>query len=340
MRDNEGVLVRDAPICPLCGGAGVIAYADLRDRYWDAPGTWTFRRCATCGHLWLDPQPEASEIGKLYRSYFSHGAASPLPFVGDDLWAQATRGVLEILGYKGASHRERERWLGSLFRLVPPIWEECEQPVRSVRGPPRGVLLDLGCGNGSYMDIMRSLGWRVQGLEPDPIAASIARDRGFEVIESPIEAAPLPAGGFDYITMSHVIEHVVDPVRVLTVARQALKEDGRLTILTPNAESWGHRKFREAWFHLDPPRHLHLFSTKNLIACAQRAGLRVASSVTTGRGHLVYDGSVAIRATGRYRFGDPSTVASMRDRAFRAFESFLTRVRPDAGEETILTCTR
>ncbi|MGI0149737.1 MAG: hypothetical protein ACREDF_09445, partial [Thermoplasmata archaeon] len=126
MRSNEGILVQDSPLCPLCGRAGAVAYADLRDRYWAAAGTWSFRRCTDCAHLWLDPQPVAQEIGKLYESYFSHGATPPLPFVGDGFWAQATRGVLEILGYHGIARDAIERRLGSVFRFLPPLWEECD----------------------------------------------------------------------------------------------------------------------------------------------------------------------------------------------------------------------
>src|SRR5437773_11598802 len=93
MPDNEGVRVREAPRCPLCGNLGAILYSGLRDRYWDAPGSWSLRRCGTCGHLWLDPQPEPGEIGKLYTSYFSHGETPRLPFVGDGFWEKASRGV-------------------------------------------------------------------------------------------------------------------------------------------------------------------------------------------------------------------------------------------------------
>src|SRR5437762_13398434 len=75
---------------------------------------------------------------------------------------------------------------------MPPVWDECAQVVRSVRGPVRGELFDVGCGNGSYLEVMRALGWRVRGLEPDPVAARIARGRGFDVIERSIEEADIP----------------------------------------------------------------------------------------------------------------------------------------------------
>ena len=340
MPDNEGVRVREAPRCPLCRNFGAILYSGLRDRYWDAPGSWSLRRCATCGHLWLDPQPEAGEIGKLYTSYFSHGETPRLPFVGDGFWEKASRGVLEALGYRGIAKGRAERWIGVLVRLVPPVWDECAQVVRSVRGPVRGELFDVGCGNGSYLEVMRTLGWRVRGLEPDPVAARIARGRGFDVMERSIEEADIPQESLGVVTMDHVIEHVIDPVRVLATARGWLRDGGQLTITTPNAESRGHRKFRDVWFHLDPPRHLHLFSLRNLMACVERAGLRTVEFGTVGSGHLVYDGSVSVRTTGRFRVGDLTTVASRRDRAFRIGESFLVRVRPSVGEEIFLTCKR
>ena len=164
--------------------------------------------------------------------------------------------------------------------------------------------------------------------------------RGFDVMERSIEEADIPQESLEVVTMDHVIEHVIDPVRVLATARGWLRDSGQLTITTPNAESRGHRKFRDAWFHLDPPRHLHLFSLRNLMACVERAGLRTVEFGTVGSGHLVYDGSVSVRTTGRFRVGDLTTVASRRDRAFRIGESFLVRVRPAVGEEIFLTCKR
>ena len=340
MRTNEGVRVEEVPSCPMCGTQGTTLYAGLRDRYWDAPGVWSFRGCSSCGHHWLDPRPAPEDVGMLYGSYFSHATVPPLPFVGDGFWPRANRGVLDLLGYRGIARDAAERRLGRLFRLVPPLWDECDQAVRSVEGPPRGTLLDLGCGNGAYLVLMRALGWTVRGVEVDPVAVGVARGLELDVIESPIEDATLPSDSHDVVTLSHVVEHVADPVRVLEVARETLTPGGTLWIITPNVKSWGHRKFGAAWFHLDPPRHLHLFSRRNLGECARRAGLRVSRSWTTGRGHLVYDGSVSVRTTGRFQVGHLSTVASMRDRWFRVFERLLVTVRPEAGEEIYVACTK
>ena len=337
--DNGGVHVVEAAVCPLCGASGRVRYGQLRDRSWGAPGTWSFRECVACSHLWLDPCPIAEEIGRPYASYYTHGVERRSPLKGDGFWTKCRRGVLDSYGYRGLAHDSTERFLGQAMRFVPPVWEECEETVHSVPGPPRGLLLDIGCGDGYFLRIMRDLGWTVQGLEPDPKAAAFARAYGLDIIQSPIERASLPSNAFDVITTSHVIEHVLEPVTFLSVARRALRPDGLLYVFTPNAESWGHAMFGPSWYPLEPPRHLHIFRPRNLVACAERAGLQVVDVRTTGRLHLFFDASVSIHKTGQYRFDDPTIHASVFDRLFRVTENLLVHVHPYAGEEIVMRCT-
>src|SRR3989441_634128 len=337
--DNGGVHVVEAAMCPLCGASGRVRYGQLRDRSWGAPGTWSFRECVACSHLWLDPCPIAEEIGRPYASYYTHGVERRSPLKGNGFWTRCRRGVLDSYGYRGLAHDSTERFLGQAMRFVPPVWEECEETVHSVPGPPRGLLLDIGCGDGYFLRIMRDLGWTVQGLEPDPKAAAFARAYGLDIIQSPIERASLPSNAFDVITTSHVVEHVLEPVTFLSVARRALRPDGLLYVFTPNAESWGHAIFGPSWYPLEPPRHLHIFRPRNLVACAKRAGLQVVDVRTTGRLHLFFDASVSIHKTGQYRFDDPTIHASVFDRLFRVTENLLVHVHPYAGEEIVMRCT-
>ncbi len=340
VQDNGGIRVERAPSCPLCATSGRVLYEGLVDRSWDAPGTWALRRCPGCRHLWLDPRPVPDDIERLYASYYTHGVERPSPLDGAGFWPMCRRGVLDAYGYPGTARDSRERLLGRTARLLPPIWEECEGIVQFVRGPPRGRILDVGCGDGAFLRTARNLGWAVQGLEPDLRAAAVARRHGISVIESPLEHAPLPVDSFDVITMSHVIEHAPAPVPVLAAARRALTPGGDLLVFTPNAESWGHAMFGRAWLHLDPPRHLHVFRVGNLVACAARAGLQVVSVRTTGRLHLLFDASVAIRRGRRFRLDDPAIRASVADRVFRLTETLLVRVGPDVGEEIVMRCTK
>ena len=340
VEERGGVRANEVPMCPLCGNPGDLKYRDLSDRSWGAPGLWNFRECRRCGHLWLDPQPPSEEIGRLYESYYTHGTERPSPLEGDGAWPRLRRGVLEAIGYRGIARDSTERFAGLAARLLPPVWEECEAIVRFVPGPAHGHLLDVGSGDGSFLQMMRDLGFAVQGVEPDPAAAAVAKAHGLPVIESSIEQASLPDDTFDVIVMSHVIEHVADPVAAFVAARRGLRPGGRLLVFTPNSESWGHALFGRSWYPLEPPRHLHVFRADNLIRCAERAGLQVRRMRTTGRLHLIFDASRGIRKTGRYAFDDPAIQASVLERIFRVVENLLVRVGPNLGEELVMDCTK
>src|SRR5262249_42271987 len=79
----------------------------------------------------------------------------------------------------------------------------------------------------------------------------------------------------DFIHVSHVIEHVRDPLATLRRVAALLKPDGTLYVATPNVESYGRRRCGEYWLGWDPPRHLFVFTPETLRHAAERAGLRV-----------------------------------------------------------------
>lgn len=70
-------------------------------------------------------------------------------------------------------------------------------------------------------------------------------------------------GEFDVVILSHVIEHLHDPVALLKMCHLLLEKNGLLVLLTPNVASYGHRKFGAGWCGLESPRHIHLFTCKN-----------------------------------------------------------------------------
>ena len=75
-------------------------------------------------------------------------------------------------------------------------------------------ILILGEGNGRFLVLMRALGWEVSGVEPDPRSAAAAREQGLHPA-STLADVPRPEGGFDVVTMNHVVEHFDDPVAEL-----------------------------------------------------------------------------------------------------------------------------
>lgn len=254
MTQNDRINTETHSVCYLCGNHGEVLYHDLKDRLFGAPGEWTFRKCAgsDCGMVWLDPRPTAADIGKAYRHYYTHGQAN---HARQSYAARAVRAMLHTVStYLLGLRRERQCYKRMYLDQVPP-----------------GRLLEVGCGNGKRLRRLRALGWDVAGQEIDPVAAEYVRTvKGIPVHLGPLETIEL--GEYDVVILSHVIEHVHDPVAMLSTCHRLLKEKGLLVVLTPNAASLGHRTFGAAWRGLEPPRHLHLFSSRTLKRIAQQAG--------------------------------------------------------------------
>jgi SAM-dependent methyltransferase len=143
-------------------------------------------------------------------------------------------------------------------------------------------MLDIGCGSGVTLRLLRGAGWEAIGQELDSAAADQARRySGCKVHVGAVEDLVAEAESFDAITMSHVIEHVTDPVGLLRACRRLLKPGGRVVAVTPNIDSLGHHVYAMDWRGLEPPRHLQLFSLAALRRSAAEADLFVDRIFTT-----------------------------------------------------------
>jgi len=146
--------------------------------------------------------------------------------------------------------------------------------------PDGGRLLDVGCSIGTLMSVAREMDWEVEGLEPNPKAANLARKQGFSIHEgffTEDKVSKLP-GEYQCVVMSDVIEHISDPVEALRLARELLGPGGFLLLSTPNLRSFWCRKFQ-----LKPVEHLVLFSSENLGKLLERLGLKIYHLQITSR---------------------------------------------------------
>ena len=333
-----------APICLLCGEAGRVLYSDLRDRFWGVPGAWAIRECHLCGVIWLDPAPRARETAYLYPNYYTHagGTRSSLP---RSAWAAVKRCILSAaFGYDMLARGWRAG-LGRLLSHISPLRHLAGAQVAWLRCAWRGRLLDVGCGSGEFAAMMAALGWDVVGLEPDVRAARIARrEAGIAVVCSRLEEAPFAEASFDVVTLSHVIEHLANPVDALRTLRRLVRAGGKVVVITPNAKSLGHRVFRAHWRDLDPPRHLHLLSPQALAKCAARAGLLVDALFTSPRAAWrIWAVSRTIQTSGSCPGADPSATSSrfrIEGLMFQLIEHTADIFRPQVGEEIVAVCRR
>ena len=131
---------------------------------------------------------------------------------------------------------------------------------------------------------MQDYGWHALGVDLDPAAVQFASQRGLDVRLGSLVDQGYRSGSFDAIILSHVIEHVPDPILILKECHCILKPEGRFILATPNVDRWFHRKFRQNWFHLDPPRHLYLFGIETLTELVLRSGFNKPLKCFTERG--------------------------------------------------------
>ncbi|HTP65925.1 MAG TPA: class I SAM-dependent methyltransferase, partial [Geobacteraceae bacterium] len=142
-------------------------------------------------------------------------------------------------------------------------------------------LLDIGCGDGSFLLKARRAGWEVMGTELNP---AMARNAGLDVRE---DLSQVPEEGLiDCITMWHTLEHMRDTVTILGRVAELLRPGGKLIVAVPDYGGLQARLFGPRWLHLDVPRHLYHFD-----AGALRHSLSVAGFSLERQKHqeLEYD---------------------------------------------------
>jgi SAM-dependent methyltransferase len=135
-------------------------------------------------------------------------------------------------------------------------------------------LLDIGCGNGSLLEAARRAGWQAEGLEVSAPAAEFVRAQGFKVFKGQLEDASYPDDHFDIVTASELIEHVFDPLNMLTRVARIMRPGGLFWATTPNARSFSSRVLGVKWSTVCPPEHLQLFSTSGIRKLTEKAGFR------------------------------------------------------------------
>lgn len=334
----QGIATEEVTDCAFCGRPGQPLYTGLTDRLSCVQGSWNFLVCSSCELVWLTPRPIPSDIGKAYKAYFTHGEEKTW-----SLWDKTRRALYSasVPGYSTLV----DGWLwtitGTILAQVPALRERALLGTMCLASRKRGKLLDIGCGNGTFLSRMREAGWEVIGIEPDPMAARRAQARyGINVVAGSLEDAKLPDSSFDAISLSHVIEHVHDPITLLAACRRILKPRGLVTVLTPNVQSLGHNAFASCWFALEPPRHLWLFSANSLRACCEKAGLQVETLRTSSRmGYWIAYASETIRKNGRFLDSAVTRRSRIRALAFELREQRALRHSRLAGEELVLTAS-
>jgi SAM-dependent methyltransferase len=334
----------------LCAIPGKQLYEGLIDRLLGVPGTFNLKRCQSCGLLWLDPMPIAPDILKYYEGNYvscgdktvSEGASKRRLFAGLRDFVRA----LIIYGYYGYQHLAKRKVyviMGRVLGLWPFLRSRAIYGLGELlpfyQDNPQALIVDVGCGRGDYLKLMRDLGWKVLGIELNPVVANITRNKGIPVFQGTLNDAKLTEGSADFVTLSHVIEHLPEPLMVIDEVFRILKNCGKLVIHTPNAQSLCHQVFRKNSYHLDPPRHLFIFSPKSIKLLFERSKFKKFTIKTLTRAaRTSFDNSVVIAREGKSYIGG---IKPQKGRfIFALRESMLCHLGKPRGEEIELVAQK
>lgn len=189
---------------------------------------------------------------------------------------------------------------GRLFSLARKIM------IRGVYFEPdrRGrdsVLMDFGCGDGSYLQSIRGKVDRIVGFEPSREQALRLREQlECEVYSSLIEAGDTLQKSVDVITAHFVLEHLTDLHSTFRFWNKVLKHDGIVHLAVPNLRSREARIFGKHWHGLDAPRHISFPDMDSLSILAESHGFQVVDS-RYGIFPNTWAGSLATILAGRYQ---------------------------------------
>ncbi|MGB3241869.1 MAG: class I SAM-dependent methyltransferase [Candidatus Omnitrophota bacterium] len=100
----------------------------------------------------------------------------------------------------------------------------------------KGRILDVGCGVGSFMGLVKQAGYEGYGIELSPQLASYAADHGLNVYNCSLEERKFQDDYFDTVTLINVLDFVADPYSLLLEIKRVLKKDGDIYLRVPNAK--------------------------------------------------------------------------------------------------------
>ena len=257
-------------VCPVCNDAQrTVMHEGLVDNvFFCAPGKWNMWKCSGCESAYLDPRPSKDSIHLAYKNYYTHLESALKEEYSKLSFFRKLRRKL-VNGYTNwqfgtqDSQASRVGVLAAFF--IPSLKRRWDREYRHLpKFPPGGgTLLDVGCGDGSFLELAHNCGWNVTGIDFDPEAVANASKRGLAVYQGGIELFEGKSELYDVITLNHVIEHVHAPCSVLKSCYRILKPGGQIWIETPNINSYGHKRFQNNWRGLESPRHLVIFNEKS-----------------------------------------------------------------------------
>jgi SAM-dependent methyltransferase len=170
---------------------------------------------------------------------------------------------------------------------VDPRQEEVKAHI--TRLDKHDSLLDIGCSDGSFLiDLCRKgiikSGWGVDPFEEGiNFARKYARDNGYDLAFGcgVFESMFVP-GRFDVIYFGEILEHVLDPLKVIQKAKGSMAENGAFIVTVPVGYPPPDDLAIRRLFSTETKEHIRYLSEKDVASLFEKIGYRVDYKTTNG----------------------------------------------------------
>lgn len=232
--------------CPVCRCKDFKDYLLCKD-YYASGEEFSLIECNQCGFVFTQDFPTEDIIEEYYHvpDYISH--------------SDTKKGFVNRL-----YHIARSIALRSKSKIVSKY-----------SGLEDGLLLDIGCGTGYFINQMKKKQWVVTGIEKDEGARKYAKDKFGLNTHSAEYFAQITKAKKDVITMWHVLEHVEQLNNTLEQIHHILEDEGIAIIALPNKNSLDAKSYGRYWAAYDVPRHLWHFSPKDFELLANKHNFKL-----------------------------------------------------------------
>ena len=246
--------------CISCGSNEQRFIFEVKGRLHDVevPSTFKYVQCKQCSLVFMQPQISSEELKEFYTTdYAPHQVIKPDK-------------NKEVTSKSGLYRRIKAYFYDQKNVTYVPYFIKNALNTKS-------KVLDVGCGNGTFLnDLREETGCQAFGVDISDLAVTAAKESyNLEITKGSINGLTFPERSFDLITAWWSLAHVHNPVEELQSFSKLLKDDGYCILGMPNFNSFNATFFKTRWFHLDPPRHLYIFSHRAITHMLKNNGFSV-----------------------------------------------------------------
>jgi len=229
--------------CPVC-----------ENKNWDKVyhiGAWDIEECKTCGFAKINPMPSRDNRKLCYSE--------------EEVVTRNTK--------KKSFSRNISRAMKRFFGKVTKR-NKSEIFYNKLRKhlPPKSKILDIGCGDGSFLQLAKNQ-FNCAGIEISEYLASLAgRIDGVDIRSGNFLSTDFGGETYDAITLISLLEHLDDPLDALRKCFSLLNKNGILLLKTVNYGCLNRKIKKEKWTGLRPPDHVVYFTPHSLSRILEKVG--------------------------------------------------------------------